>query len=156
LEVVDRLAFVGRDAGDVDESGDLVGAAGDRDHGAAVRMADEDHGALELVDDRCRKGRVVGDAAQRVRRREHAVAVAGEPVVHRPAAGRVSERAVNENDCRAGHDDFLSLVVDQATFSRWLRPRASITLACTGATSSLAWSEPNGVPTTVRTGRLPL
>src|SRR5258705_2250569 len=43
----------------------------------------------------------------------------------------------------------------QATFSRWLRPRASTTLACTGATSSLALSEPNGAPTTVRTGRLP-
>src|SRR6188472_1493276 len=37
--------------------------------------------------------------------------------------------------------------IHQATFSRWLRPRASTTLDCTGATSSLAWSEPNGAPT---------
>src|SRR5947209_3481311 len=44
----------------------------------------------------------------------------------------------------------------QATFSRWLRPRASTTCACRGATSSLALSEPNGAPTTVRTARLPL
>src|SRR5690349_12303108 len=45
--------------------------------------------------------------------------------------------------------------IHQATFSRWLRPSASTTLDCTGAASSLAWSEPNGAPTTVRTARLP-
>src|SRR5207237_622939 len=95
LEVVDRLALVGRDAGDVHEPGDLVRAAGDRDHGPAIRMADEHHGTFDLVD-------------------------------------------------------------DQATFWRWLRPRASTTWAWTGATSSLALSEPNGAPTTVRTARLPL
>ena len=31
-----------------------------------------------------------------VRRRENGVTVADEPVIHRPPAGRVSERAVNE------------------------------------------------------------
>jgi hypothetical protein len=36
LEVVDRLTLVGRDAGDVHEPGDLVRAAGDRDHRTAV------------------------------------------------------------------------------------------------------------------------
>jgi len=36
------------------------------------------------------------------------VTVADEPVEHRPPAGRVSERAVNENDCRTRHDEFLS------------------------------------------------
>src|SRR6266568_5985152 len=39
------------------------------------------------------------------------------------------------------------LMGNYATFSRWLRPSASATLACTGATSSLALSEPNGAPT---------
>src|SRR5262249_41110718 len=37
--------------------------------------------------------------------------------------------------------------IHQATFSRWLRPRAPTTWDCTGATSSLALSEPNGAPT---------
>src|SRR5207247_8303942 len=164
LEVVDRLALVGRDAGDVHEPGALLPAAGDRDHGAAVRMADEDDGAVDLVDDRRGVGSVVGEPAQRVRRRENGVTVTDEPVVHRPPAGRVSERAVNENDGRTRHNEFLSFGgqlaarcwIHQATFSRWLRPRPSTTLACTGATSSLAWSEPNGAPTTVRTARLPL
>ena len=54
------------------------------------------------------KGSVVGESAQRVRRRENGVTVADEPVIHRPPAGRVSERAVNENNCRTGHDVFLS------------------------------------------------
>jgi hypothetical protein len=61
LQVVDRLALVGRDAGDVHEPGDLVRAAGDRDHGAAVRMADEHHGTFDLVDDRRGVGSVVGE-----------------------------------------------------------------------------------------------
>ena len=157
--------LVGRDAGDVHEPGDLVRAAGDRDHSTAVRVADEDDGAVELVDNRRRVGSVVREAAQRVRRRENGVTVIDEPVEHRPPAGRVSERAVNENNCRTRHDEFLSFRwaiampvagSHQATFSRWLRPRASTTLACTGATSSLALSEPNGAPTTVRTARLPL
>ena len=108
LEVVDRLALVGRDAGDVDEPGDLLRAAGDRDHSAAVRMADEDGGAVDLVDDRRGAGSVVREPAERVRRRENGVTVTDEPVVHRPPAGRVSERAVNENDCRTRHDVFLS------------------------------------------------
>jgi hypothetical protein len=54
LEVVDGLALVGRDAGDVHEPGDLVRAAGNRDHGTAVRVAHEEDGAVELVDDRRR------------------------------------------------------------------------------------------------------
>src|SRR5215469_7099502 len=124
-------------------------------------MADEDHGAVDLVDNRCREGGVVGDPAQRGRRRENGVTVADEPVEHRPPAGRVSESAVNENDCRTRHDEFLSsrgqlgcpLLDSSATFSRWLRPRASTTLAWTGATSSLALSEPKGAPTTVRPPR---
>ena len=44
LEVVDRLALVGHDARDVHEPGYLVRAAGDRDHSAAVRVADEHDG----------------------------------------------------------------------------------------------------------------
>src|SRR5262249_30283958 len=134
---------------------------------AAVRVADEDHGPLDLVDERRRVGSVVGEPAQRVRRREHGVTVADEPVEHRLPAGRVSERAVNENNCGTGHDWFLSSSMGnwdcgepepshQATLSRWLRPRASTTWDCTGATSSLALSEPKGAPTTVRAARVPL
>ena len=40
--------------------------------------------------------------------------------------------------------------IHQATFSRRLRPRASITSAWTGTTSPVALSEPKGAPTTVR------
>jgi len=69
-------------------------------------MTDEDHRAVELVDNRRREGGVVGDPAQRVRRRENGVTVADEPVEHRSPAGRVSERAVNENNCRTRHDEF--------------------------------------------------
>jgi hypothetical protein len=58
-------------------------------------MTDEDHRAVELVDNRRGEGGVVGDPAQRVRRRENGVTVADEPVEHRPPAGRVSERAVH-------------------------------------------------------------
>ena len=43
-----------------------------------------------------------------VRRSENGVTVADEPVIHRPPAGRVSERAVNENNGGTGHDEFLS------------------------------------------------
>src|SRR4029077_19699061 len=99
--------------------------------------------------------------AQRVRRWENGMTVTDEPVEHRPPGGRVSERAVNENDRGTRHDWFLSSWMGdrdcwepepshQATLSRWLRPRASTTLACTGATSSLAWSEPYGGRSVVR------
>src|SRR4026208_1600283 len=47
----------------------------------------------------------------------------------------------------------LDKELHQATLSRWLRPRASSTRACRGATSSLALSEPNGSPTDGRGGR---
>jgi len=125
----------------------------------------KDDRALELAVNRRRVGSVVREPAQRVRRRENGVTVTDEPVEHRPRAGRVCERAVNENNGGTRHDEFLMSLMDnwaarcwihQAIFSRWLRPRASTTLDCTGATSSLAWSEPNGAPTTVRTARLPL
>ena len=84
LEVVDRLALVGHDAGDVHEPGYLVRAAGDRDHSAAVRMAHEHDGPVELVDQRLRVGSVVREPAQRVWRRENRVTIASEVVVHTP------------------------------------------------------------------------
>src|SRR5262249_10643863 len=108
LQVVDRLALVGHNAGDVHEPGYLVRAAGHSNHSTAIRMADEHHGTFDLVDDRRREGSVVGNSAQRVRRSENGVTVADEPVIHRPPAGRVSERAVNENNGGTGHDEFLS------------------------------------------------
>jgi hypothetical protein len=58
-------------------------------------MANEDHGPsswsmTDAMNERRRGFRAA------VRRRENGVTVADEPVIHRPPAGRVSERAVNE------------------------------------------------------------
>src|SRR5262249_5387722 len=78
------------------------------DHRTAVGVADEDDGAVELVDNRRRVGSVVRDPAQRVRWRENGVAVADEPAEHRLPAGRLSGRAGNENNGRTRHDGFLS------------------------------------------------
>ena len=50
LKVGDRLSLVRSEAGDVDQPGYLLRAAGDGDHRAAVGMADEHHGPVELVD----------------------------------------------------------------------------------------------------------
>src|SRR5260370_5754650 len=44
----------------------------------------------------------------------------------------------------------------QAPFARCPKPSASTTCACTGAVCAFTVSEPNGAPTTVRAGRLPL
>ena len=74
----------------------------------AEPRADQITAVAELVDNRRRVGSVVGEPAQRVRRRKNGVTVADEPVKHRPPARSVSECAVNENDCRISHTEFLS------------------------------------------------
>jgi len=65
LEVVERLALVGQDAGDVHEASYLVRVAGDGDHGA-VGSADEHDGSVELVEQRRRIGTVVRNPTQEV------------------------------------------------------------------------------------------
>jgi hypothetical protein len=104
LKVADRLALVGSEAGDVDEPGHLLQAAGDGDHRAAVGMADEHHGSVELVDQSLQIGGVAREPAKRIRRRDHRVLVTVEEVVNRAPARSVSEGAVNENDCWLGHE----------------------------------------------------
>jgi hypothetical protein len=164
LQVVDRLAHVGRDAGDVHEPGDLVRAASNRDHRAAIRVADEHHGTFDLVDDRRRERSVIREPAQRVRRRENGVTVADEPVIHRPPAGRVSERAVNENNGGTGHDEFLSshgqsgcpLLDSSGDFFEVAEAEGLDHLGLHGRDVFAGLVEPNGAPTTVRTARLPL
>src|SRR5262249_35521750 len=87
-----------------------------------------------------------------------------EPNAGERAAGREVGIPSNELVDRDGHGrrrpgvSFHScfLLMHQAIFSRWLRPRASTACAWTGATSSLALSPPNAAPTTVRAARLPL
>ena len=61
-----------------------------------------------------------------------------EPVDDRPPAGRISERAVNENDGRTGHDELLSF--------RWaigcplLGPSSGARARAAQAASCLYWS----------------
>ena len=103
LQVGDRLARVGHECVDVHERGDLVRDARDRDHAAGVRVADEDDGAVELVDDGFEIGHVAGEPAQGKRRREQRVLAAVEEVEHAAPARGVSERAMDENDGWLGH-----------------------------------------------------
>ncbi len=68
-------------------------------------MADEDDGAVELVDDRFEIGDVGGDPAQGKRGREQRVLAAVEEVEDAAPARGVSERAVDENDGWLGHEN---------------------------------------------------
>jgi hypothetical protein len=62
------LVFIEDERGDVDESDDIGRtSSGDGDHGATVRVAHKDDGAVDLVHDARDVGRVTGEAAQRVR-----------------------------------------------------------------------------------------
>src|SRR5262249_8574025 len=104
LEVADRLALVGSEARDVHEPDHLLRGAGDRDHRAAVGMADEHHRPVELVDQSLEIGGVVREPAKRICRRDHGVLVTVEEVVHRAPTRSVSEGAVNENNRWLGHE----------------------------------------------------
>src|SRR2546430_1687138 len=103
LQVGDGLAHVGHESSDVHERGDLVRGARDRDHGAGIRVADEDDGSVELVDDSFEIGDVGGDPAQGKRSSKQRVIAAVEEVEHCAPARGVSERAVDENDGWLGH-----------------------------------------------------
>jgi hypothetical protein len=104
LQVVHRLAFVRHERGHIDEAGDLVRGARDRDHATGVRMAHEHDRAVELVDDRPEVGRVGRNPAKGSRRRENRVLVMVEAVVHGTPVRSVSEGTVHENDRWLGHE----------------------------------------------------
>src|SRR2546427_12800977 len=60
--------------------------------------------AVELVDDRLEVGGVVRDPAKRIRRRKNRVLVTVEEIEHGPPTRRVSERTVNKDNRRFGHE----------------------------------------------------
>ena len=101
LGCAEGLALLGGEGRHVDEADDVLRIGrGVRDHRAAVRVADGDHGPFDLLEDRCDVGGVGGDSTQRVRRCRHRHALGLQPLDHAVPARRVGERAVHEHDGR--------------------------------------------------------
>jgi hypothetical protein len=105
----ERLALLGREAGDEHEPRYLRRVSGNRDDSATVGVADQEDRCIEPVDNRARVSSVAVQTAQRVRRSENRVivAVALENVKHGSPAGCVCERAMDEDDRWTGHIELL-------------------------------------------------
>jgi hypothetical protein len=98
-DLAERLALVEDERGDVDEADRVRGGrARDRDHGAAVGVADEQDGPVDLADEARDVLGVGGEPAQGVRRREHRDAAGLELLDDRRPERRVGEATVNEDD----------------------------------------------------------
>jgi hypothetical protein len=103
----DRLAFVGSEGGDVDQSGHVRVRARLRDDGAAVRVADEKGLAGLSGDHPLGEGDVVGKRGRRVLDDGDVVAVLLQDVIDAFPAGAVDEAAVDEDDgeCQFVHGE---------------------------------------------------
>ena len=77
------------------------------DHDAAVGVADEDDGAVELLEHVVDRGHVAFEGHGGVLDDGYVVAVAAEQVVDRLPAGAVDEAAVDQQDGRVGGHDAL-------------------------------------------------
>jgi hypothetical protein len=96
-DIRDRLALVRRECGDVDERLHRL-AAGRRDHGSRIGVADENDrpgGALDGSIECCH---VVGERRQRQRRRHHPKAVGGERPDDLRPAGAVGPGPMDQHD----------------------------------------------------------
>jgi hypothetical protein len=98
--ILHGLAGVGGDRRDIDESGDAIVHARAGDCGAAVGMADEDHGAANTVE-RARHGReIFCVAVEPVLHGDHLIAICLQRGDHLGEARAVSPKSVAENDGR--------------------------------------------------------
>ena len=98
-DLAERLALVERERRDVDQSDRVRGAGpGDGDHRTAVGVADQQDRPVDLVDVAGDVLRVVGQAAQRIRRRENRHIVGLQLLDDRRPERGVGKAAVNEND----------------------------------------------------------
>jgi hypothetical protein len=103
LHLGETLTILRGERGDEDEADDVRGSGrGVRDHRAAVRVAHREDGPRDLPEERGDIGRIVRDAAQRVRRRRHLDAGRLQALDHGAPAGSVGERAVDENNGERG------------------------------------------------------
>jgi len=67
VDLAERLALVERECSDVDQADGIGGAcAGDRDHRASLRVADQQNRSVDLVDEAGDVLRVMGQPPQRV------------------------------------------------------------------------------------------
>jgi hypothetical protein len=103
---VDRLALIRCERGDVDESDDLLVVSRFGDHRSAVRVTDQDHGAVDRVENIAGDGGVVTERPGGVLHHPDVGPVGAELVVHTSPARSVDETSVDEDDCRAHADSF--------------------------------------------------
>jgi hypothetical protein len=109
------FALLRSEGGDVDQADDVRGAGrGVGNDRAAVGVADQQHRAVDLVEEAGDVGRIGGHAAQRIGRGDDGVALPLQPLDDAVPAGRVREGAVHEHDCRLdvglfGHEAFPSV-----------------------------------------------
>ncbi len=95
----DGFTFDGHECGDVDQRLHIVGVHV-ADHRAAVRMAHQDHRAVDALDNIGHGGRVDRGPAQRVLCGHHRVAAAAQVRCDAVPAGAVGEGSVHENHGR--------------------------------------------------------
>src|SRR3954447_16852304 len=93
-------------------------------------MAHEHDGPVELVDDRSEIGGIVCDPSKGHRGRENVVVLSVEVVEDAAPARSVSERAVDQKDCRIGHEASFRLF--EPARAHWRRRRGIAPVVCTG------------------------
>jgi len=100
-DLAEGLALVESERRDVDQA-DRVGRArpGDRDHGPAVRVADQQHRTVDLVDEAREVLGVAGQAPVRVGRRQHRHVVCLQLLDDRRPVRGVSEASVYQHHRR--------------------------------------------------------
>jgi hypothetical protein len=105
-DLAESLAFLWREGGDEDEADDVLRAGGGvRDNRAAVGVADGEDRPRDLLEKRRDVGRVMSDAAERVRGRRYLHVRGQEALDHAVPARSVREGAVDEDDReRFGHE----------------------------------------------------
>src|SRR6478609_4730226 len=104
LQVGQVLALVRSKPGDVDETDHIVSRAGRGDDRTPVGMTDQQDRPADLTDHALEVLAVAAcQTAQRIRRSDDRYVFAEKLVVQAAKAGRVSERAMDENDSGIRH-----------------------------------------------------
>src|SRR5262249_18740822 len=104
LEVCQVLPFVRSESRDVDEADNVVSCAGRGNDRTTVGMTDEQDRPADLIDHALEVVPVAAaQAAERIWRSDDRYVFVEKLVVQTAKAGRVSERAMDENDGRSSH-----------------------------------------------------
>ena len=102
------LALVRRESRDVDEADHVVGRASRGDDRTPVRMTDEQDRPVDLTEHALEVLPITAtETSQRIRRSDDRHVFAQKLVVQAAKTGRVSKRAVDENNGGTGHCDYL-------------------------------------------------